>query len=77
MNQLTQHQKFRKAKTIIEQLPALASEVGMEEFMERMNVLSQIKDIWARGGKVTVTDQSTFSCENGMFMLHYFIGQLK
>ena len=36
---LTQHQKFRKAKTTIEQLPTLAYEVGMVEFIERMNVL--------------------------------------
>ena len=68
---LTQHQKFRKAKTTIEQLPALASEVGMVEFIERMNVLEQIRNIWARGGKVTVSKQSTSSniaeCEIGRF----------
>ena len=68
---LTQHQKFGKAKTTIEQLPALASEVGMVEFIERMNVLEQIRNIWARGGKVTVSEQSKSSniaeCEIGRF----------
>ena len=31
---LSQHDKFRRAKAIIEQLPSLASEVEMDEFKE-------------------------------------------
>ena len=53
---LTQHQKFHKAKYLIDQLPALASEVGMEEFLERMDVLEQLRDIWTRGGNAVVVE---------------------
>ena len=53
---LTQHQKFHKAKCLIDQLPALASEVGMEEFLEHMDVLEQLRDIWTRGGNAVVVE---------------------
>ena len=53
---LTQHQKFHKAKYLLDQPPALASEVGMEEFLERMNVLEQLRDIWKRGGNAVVVE---------------------
>ena len=43
----------------------------MVEFIERMNVLEQIRNIWAKGGKLTVSEQSTSSniaeCEIGRF----------
>ena len=54
---LSQHDKFRRAKAIIEQLPSLASEVGMDEFKERMDVMKQLHSIWARGGKAVVTKE--------------------
>ena len=53
---LNQHQKFHKAKYLIDQLPALASEVEMEEFLERMDVLEQLRDIWTRGGNAVVVE---------------------
>ena len=51
-----QHQKFHKAKYVIDQLPALASEVGMDEFMERLEVLEQLKDVWTRGRSAVVVE---------------------
>ena len=53
---LTQHQKFHKAKCSIDQLPALASEVGMEEFLEHMDVLEQLRDTWTRGSNAIVVE---------------------
>ena len=53
---LDQHQKFHKAKYVIDQLPALTSEVGMDEFMERLEVLEQLKDVWTRGGSAVVVE---------------------
>ena len=44
---LTQHQKFQKAKIIADKLPSLASEVGMDEFIKRMDTLKQVHDVWA------------------------------
>lgn len=44
-------------KKIVDQLPSLASEVGMEEFMRRMNTLKLVHDAWARGGNVIVFDE--------------------
>ena len=38
-------------------LPSLASEVGMKEFTERIDVLQCIHDIWARGRKVIVVEE--------------------
>ena len=40
----------------MDQLPALVSEVGMEEFIKRMEVLEQLKDIWTRGGNAVVVE---------------------
>lgn len=68
---LSQHEKFRKAKSIIDQLPSLASEVGMDEFLERVNTLDKLREIWARGGRVIVTEQSSNASEhtsNGMYV---------
>ena len=54
---MSQHQKFVKAKKVVDKLPSLASEVGMKEFTERIDVLQSIHDIWARGGKVIVVEE--------------------
>ena len=54
---MSQHQKFAKAKKVVEKLPLLASEVGMKEFTERVSVLQCIHDIWARGRKVIVVEE--------------------
>ena len=51
---LSQHQKFQKAKLIVDKLPSLASEVGMDEFMRRMDTLKKVYDAWAHGGSVIV-----------------------
>ena len=53
---MSQHQKFAKGTKVVEKLPSLASEVGMKEFAERINVLQCIHDIWARGKKVIVVE---------------------
>ena len=60
----TKHDKFRRAQAIIEQLPSLASEVGMDEFKKRMDVLEQLHSIWARGGRAVVTEEvaSSYQC---------------
>ena len=58
---LNQHQKFHKAKHLIDQLPALVSEVGMDEFVERIEVLEKLKDVWERGGNASIIE----ICENG------------
>jgi len=60
---LDQHQKFRKAKYVMDQLPALVSEVGMEEFIKRIEVLEQLKDVWTRGGSAIVVEVSDSSEE--------------
>ena len=44
-------------KKIVDKLPSLASEVGMEEFIRRMDTLKQVHDVWARGGNVIVFDE--------------------
>ena len=54
---LSQHDKFRRAKAIIEQLPSLASEVEMDEFKEWIDVLEQLHSIWERGGRAVVTEE--------------------
>ena len=51
---LSQHQKFRKVLTIAQELSSLASEVGMAEFEERLDVLKQLRDAWANGKKATM-----------------------
>ena len=47
---LSQHDKFKRAKATIEQLPSLASKVGMD-------VLEQLHSIWARGRRAVVTEE--------------------
>ena len=42
---LSQHQKFVKAKKVVDKLPSLASEMGMNEFTERIDVLQCIHDV--------------------------------
>ena len=54
---LTQHQKFQKAKAIVDKLPSLASKVGMDEFIKRMDTLKQVHDVWAHGGSVIVFNE--------------------
>ena len=49
---LSQHQKFRKVLTIAQELSSLASEVGMAEFEERLDVLKQLRDAWANGRRL-------------------------
>ena len=53
---MSQNQKFAKATKVVEKLPSLASEVGIKEFAERINVLQCIDDLWARGRKVIVVE---------------------
>ena len=47
---LSQHQKFRTAHIVMQELSALTSEVGMAEFELRVSLLKQLRDIWAAGG---------------------------
>ena len=54
---LSQHQKFQKVKLIVDKLSSLASEVGMDEFMRRMDTLKKVHDAWAHGGSVIVFDE--------------------
>ena len=54
---MCQHQNFVKAKKVVDKLPSLASEVGIKEFTERIDVLQCIHDIWACGGKVIVVEE--------------------
>lgn len=51
---LSEHQKFNKALAVARELSSLASEVGMSEFKERLNLLKEIRDLWANGKKVTM-----------------------
>ena len=51
---LSQHQKFNKALTVARELSSLAPEVGMTEFKEHLNLLKDIRDIWANGRKATM-----------------------
>ena len=64
---MTQHQKFHKAQQVTQQLAALSSEVGMEEFEERLAQMKVLRDEWARGGKVTLSSTLTstvHTCEH-------------
>ena len=54
---LFQHDKFRRVQAIIEQLLSFATEVGMNEFKERMDIMEQLCSIWARGGRAVVTEE--------------------
>ena len=45
-NKLSSHQKYRRALKICQELASLVSEVGMDEFTERMDELSKIKGKW-------------------------------
>jgi len=47
----------------MDQLPALVSEVGMEEFVERIEILEKLKDVWQRGGTAIVVEVSENSEE--------------
>ena len=58
---ISQHEKFREAKSIVNKLPSLAFEV---EFSERMEVLEQLLDIWACGGKAIVNEDKELMDEN-------------
>ena len=51
---LTQHQKFHKAEQVTQQLAALASEVGMDEFQQRLAQMRLLRDTWAKGGTITL-----------------------
>ena len=51
---LSQHQKFRKALSVAQELSSLASEVGMAEFEERLSLLKQLRDTWANGRKARI-----------------------
>jgi len=59
----SQHQKFRKVKTLMDQLPALVSEVGIEEFLKCIEILEKLKDVWQRGGTAIVAEVSENSEE--------------
>ena len=48
-NKLSGHQKYRKALKICQELASLASEVGMTEFIQRMEKLNQMKQEWMDG----------------------------
>ena len=56
---LSQHQKFRKALIVAQEVCSLASEVGMSEFTKRLNLLSQLRDAWAEGKNVTISPADT------------------
>lgn len=47
---LSQHQKFNKAQVVVQDLAALAFELGMAEFKERLSFLNQVRDVWRAGG---------------------------
>ena len=49
--------KFVNAKKVVDKLPSLASEVGMKEVTERIDVLQCIHDIWVRDGKVIIVEE--------------------
>ena len=51
---LSQHEKFNKACMVVQDLAALASEVGMAEFKERLSFLKQVREIWRAGGNATL-----------------------
>ena len=51
---LSQHQKFRKALSVAQELSSLASEVGMAEFEERLSLLKQLRETWANGRKARI-----------------------
>ena len=53
-----------KAKKVVDKLPSLASEVGVKEFTERMNVLQCIHDIWAHVRKVIVDEKDDALSDN-------------
>ena len=64
---MTQHQKFHKAQQVTQQLAALSSDAGMEEFEEHLSQMKVLWDEWARGGKVTLSFILTFivdTCEH-------------
>lgn len=61
---LSQHQKFRKAQIVSQELASLASEVGMVEFEEKLSILRELRDIWAAGGKATI-QQDGYRKEKG------------
>ena len=41
---------------MVDKLPSLASEVGMSEFSQQMEMLEQLHDIWFHGGKAIVNE---------------------
>ena len=47
----------------MDQLPALVSEVEMEEFIQHIKVLEKLKDVWTRGGSPVVVKVSDSSEE--------------
>ena len=52
---LSQHEKFNKACMVVQDLAALASEVGMAEFEERLYIfLKQVRKVWRAGGNTTL-----------------------
>ena len=64
---LTQHQEFHKAQQVTQQLAALSSEVGMEEYEECLAQMRVLMDEWAKGGKVTLSSTLTsavHTCEH-------------
>ena len=63
---LSQHQKFHKAQEVTVQLATLTSEVGMEEYRDRLMLLKQLKDKWANGEDVSLTSSSI---GNSMYLL--------
>ena len=51
---LSQHEKFSKAHSVVQDLATLASEVGMAEFKEKLTFLKQVRELWRAGGSATL-----------------------
>ena len=55
---LSQHQKFHKAQEVAVQLATLTSEVGMEEYHDRLLLLKLLKDKLANGENVSLSSSN-------------------
>ena len=66
---LSQHQKFRKAQLVTQELSSLSSEVGMMEFRECLSVLEQLRDIWKAGGNAVIQNIDVISGDHDIDIL--------
>ena len=51
---LTQHEKYRRANRFAQKLSELCSEVGMREYVERLNTMKKLVLTWSKGGRAAL-----------------------